>query len=155
MTDALPDTIRCMLLPLQDKLLLIPNTTVIEVVHFPHTTTSGDIPNYWVGHFNWRAQQLAIIDIDALLDQRSTTTSEKASHVCILKGIHNPEALNAYALPCYAPPQLISIDLETLNSLEQASTDWLYAQIKIGSKVALIPDLDALESLISNVAVAQ
>ncbi len=147
MADAITDAIRCMLLPLKDKLLLIPNTTVMEVVHFPHTEPAETAPDYWVGHFNWRTQQPPIIDIDALLAQRPAENQD-ATHVCILKGIHKPDTLNAYALPCYAPPQLININMDTLQSLTQTKDDWLYGQINIGSKATLIPNLDALEALI-------
>ena len=147
MTDAIPDSIRCMLVPLQDKLLLIPNTTVVEVIQLPSTTTAEHVPDYWVGYCSWRSQQLPVIDLDGLLERRAAN-SQNASHLCILKGINDPEALTLYALPCYAPPQLISISTDTLESVTETEHDWLYGQIKIGSKIALIPDVDTLETII-------
>ncbi len=147
MTDALPESIRCMLVPLKDRLLLVPNTTVVEVIQFPATTAAEHVPSYWIGYCSWRSQQLPVIDLDALLDQRSSNT-EGVSHLCILKGIHDSAELTLYSLPCYAPPQLISIDADALQSLEEADHDWLYGQFNIGNKLALIPNLDVLETAI-------
>lgn len=147
MTDALPESIRCMLVPLRGRLLLIPNTTVVEIIQFPETTPAEHVPDYWVGYANWHSQQLPVIDLDALLDQHVANT-EAVTHLCILKGIHDSVELSLYSLPCYAPPQLISVDADTLHNIEESSHDWLYGQFQIGSKLALIPNLDALESTI-------
>lgn len=147
MTNALPDSIRCMLVPLKDKLLLIPNTTVVEVIHFPKAIPAEHMPAYWVGYCSWRSQQLPIIDLDALLEHRAANT-ENVSHLCILKGINSPEELTLYALPCYAPPQLISIDTDTLSNVSESEHDWLFGQIEVGNKTALIPNIDTLELII-------
>lgn len=149
MTDALPEPIRCMLVPLKDKLLLVPNTTVIEVTQFPTTTQAEQAPEYWVGYCSWRSQQLPVIDLDALLDQRASDTGN-VSHLCILKGINEAAGLNLYSLSCYAPPQLINIDSDTLQNLAESDAHWLYGQFSIGNKLALIPNLDELESTISS-----
>jgi len=149
MADNSTDFIPCMLIPLQQHYLLLPNSTIAEVIPMPHMREANDKPNYWIGQCDWHSWQLPIIDLESLVENEVYDISD-ANKLCVLHGINSSADINIYALPCYGVPQLIHLNESALKLAQDASdSDFLHYQIKIGNKVAYIPNLDKIELALS------
>ncbi|MFW5450991.1 MAG: chemotaxis protein CheW [Methylophagaceae bacterium] len=148
MADSTSNFIPCMLIPLQQHYLLLPNTTIAEVIPMPHVEIDDSKSHYWVGQYNWNSQQLAVIDLESLVEGNPSNSSE-ANKLCILYGINSEANLNAYALPCYGAPQLIHLNESALKLASNTQdSEFLHCQIQIGNKVAYLPNLDTIEMII-------
>lgn len=141
-----PDFIHCMLIPLHDHFLLLPNPTIAEVIPMPAAITpSEQNSNYCLGSYDWRDKQLPVIDLESMLTDKISNV-EDANKLCILNGINPQVEIEFYALPCYGAPQLITLNETALQpSDENTDSSFLHCQIKIGNKVAFIPHLDNIE----------
>jgi chemosensory pili system protein ChpC len=143
------NAIHCMLVPLQDYFMLLPNSSIVEVIPMPQFSTDTTSPDYWLGHCHWQNNELNIIDVEGLITHHPTRL-EQANKLCILKGVNAETKLNVYGVPCYGSPQLITINESAIKLAEDISnTDYIYSQIKIGNKVAFIPHLDNIEIALS------
>lgn len=149
MADKSTNSIPCMLIPLQQHYVLLPKTAITEVIPMPKLSSVANKPNYWVGQYDWNSWLLPVLDLESLVQEKPADI-ELANKICILHGI-NPEAqIDVYAIACYGAAQLININEAALKlALDVEDSDFLHCQIKIGSKIAYIPNLDTIEATIS------
>lgn len=148
MADLSTDFIPCMLIPLRQHYLLLPNTTIAEVIPMPRITPTVDRPRYSLGQYQWHSHPLAIIDLESLVEQ-SDQQAQNANKLCVLYSINNDNNLQAYALPCYGAPQLIHLNETALKLVDDGTveSEFLHCRTHIGNKVAYIPNLDKLEEI--------
>lgn len=140
--------IHCMLIPLQQHYLLLPNSSIAEVVPKTGYTAASSASGYHLGHVGWRDRQLAVIDLETMLVGQGAA-QRPAAKFCIVNGINPHADLDYYAIPCTGSPQLITLNQTALRRTHDEDTSpFLYCRIKIGSKAALIPDLDRVETAI-------
>ncbi|HET8806982.1 MAG TPA: chemotaxis protein CheW [Methylophaga sp.] len=147
------DYVHCMLIPLRQHYLLLPNTTIAEVIPLPRQIISAQSnqQNFIVGQVHWRDSILPVIDLENLIDEPADADSRAANKLCIVNGINDNALVDHYALPCCGAPQLITLNEAALQTSAQADVaNWLHCQIKIGNKTALIPNLDDIESHLQN-----
>ena len=149
MTELSNDFIPCMLIPLRQHYLLLPNTTIAEVIPMPAITPIQDKPQYWLGQYRGHSQHLAIIDLENLVEQ-SSDQNDDANKLCIVFSVNTNNKLQTYALPCHGAPQLIHLNETALRLVDdgQAESEFLHCRTHIGNKVAYIPNLDKLEETI-------
>lgn len=142
--------IHCMLIPLQEHYLLLPNSTIAEVI--PRTGIDLDTPSHenWLGYVNWREQLLPIIHLEDLL-KAGTDAAASGNKLCIINSINVSTSIEFYAIPCTGSPQLITLNQAALKlTHDENNSGYLHCQIKIGNKIAFIPDLDQLEIAIES-----
>ncbi len=147
------DYVHCMLIPLRQHYLLLPNTTIAEVIPLPKQIFSAQTTpaSFIVGECHWRHSILPVIDLENLIDEPADAEHRAANKLCIVNGINENANVEYYALPCCGPPQLITLNEEALQmTAHDAAQQWLYCQIKIGNKTALIPNLDDIETHLQN-----
>jgi chemosensory pili system protein ChpC len=150
MAENTTDFIPCMLIPLQKYFLLLPNSTIAEVIPMPQHTAMPNKSDFWVGECSWHDRQLPIINVEALIQSENTDVSD-ANKLCVLHGISDATDLPVYALPCFGVPQLIHLNESALLMAEDAEeSDFLLFQLPIGNKLAYIPNLDSIEASLSH-----
>lgn len=142
--------IHCMLIPLQKHYLLLPNSTITEVIPKATINQSSTKTTPWLEWVDWQQKSLAVVDLETLLAQEVETVYP-ANKLCIIEGINAEADIGFYAIPCTGSPQLITLNASALKMThDQNASEFLYCQIKIGNKVAFIPHLDNLEMAIKN-----
>ncbi|WP_417542525.1 chemotaxis protein CheW [Methylophaga thalassica] len=142
--------IHCMLIPLQKHYLLLPNSTITEVIPKATINSSSTKTTLWLEWVDWQQKSLAVVDLETLLAQ-DVETVYPANKLCIIEGINAEADIGFYAIPCTGSPQLITLNASALKMThDQNASEYLYCQIKIGNKVAFIPHLDNLEMAIKN-----
>ncbi len=148
MTDPTNDFIPCMLIPLRQHYLLLPHATIAEVIPMPTFNHTTEKPPFWLGHYNWNKQSLAIIDLEQLIETMADDVVS-GKKLCIIHSINPDNAINAFAIPCYGAQQLIHLNDSALKSVEPATdTPFLHYRSHIANRVAYIPNLDAIENTI-------
>jgi chemosensory pili system protein ChpC len=148
MEDNYLDFIPSMLIPLKQHYLLLPNATIAEVIPMPHFSIVANKPDFWVGQYTWHGQELAIIDLEKMVEN-DINGAENANKLCIIYSINTDNAINAYAIPCFGAPQLIHLNESALKLLAQGDESiYLYCRTQIANKIAYIPNLDSLEKTI-------
>lgn len=147
------DYVHCMLIPLRQHYLLLPNTTIAEVIPLPKNilASQAEQPSFIVGQCPWRDSILSVIDLENLINEPADANSRAANKLCIVNAINDNAAIDHYALPCCGAPQLITLNEAALQTTAHDDAQhWLHCQIKIGNKTALIPNLDNIENHLQN-----
>ncbi|GAB4304678.1 MAG: hypothetical protein Kow0083_15320 [Methylophaga sp.] len=140
--------VHCMLIPLQQHYLLLPNSSIAEVIPLTGVIQEQSEQAPWLAFIHWQQRRLPLVHLENLLTDESAPLSA-ANKLCIVNGI-NPDAdIEFYAIPCSGSPQLITLNQAALHiTQEEKNSPYLYCQIKISNKIALIPNLDQIETSI-------
>ncbi|AFJ02910.1 CheW-like protein [Methylophaga frappieri] len=139
--------VHCMLIPLSEHFLLLPNTTVAEVIPLPKQLAKQSSRDLLLGNYYWRETMLPVIDLHHFTSiSTRTETDRPITKLCILNSIHAHPSRRFFGLPCCGAPQLITLNADALQ-LEAQDTPqpWLHCQVRIGNKLALIPNMDTIE----------
>lgn len=150
MADNATDFVPCMIIPLRHHYLLLPNSTLAEVIPSPRIiNVDTSKPSYWIGQCDWNSQNIPIIDLEGLVGNTPSNTAD-ANKLCVLRGINTSANISIYGLPCYGVPQLIHLTESALKLAENViESDYVHYQIQVGNKIAYIPNLDAIETTLS------
>ena len=142
------DFVPCMLIPLQQRYLILPNSLIAEVLPVSLVSNTGRSDHFLIGHYQWQQNTIPFLDMETLIDKRPNAYQD-ANKICILYSITD-NALNTYAIPCYGALQLIHLSQDVINITETPTslTDYIHCEIYIGNKVASIPNLDNIETML-------
>lgn len=148
MTAQAPQFVHCMLIPLNRHYLLLPNSSITEVIPLTGVRQEKTGNASWLSTIQWQQQTLPVVHLEKLLSEGNETESAD-SKMCIINGINADADVASYAIPCSGSPQLITLNQAALHlTHDDNNSPYLHCQIKISNKVALIPNLDQLEAAI-------
>lgn len=142
--DSQNEVIRCMLLPLAEDALLLPNVSVAEVIAYVEPTNKTE-NNYVIGSIDWRGATVPIVSFESLCDLVNKENSIR-DRIAI---IYNPEGdVNKPYLGIKLVDIPKSFRAETDHLIEEAITieqqEFITNQLIDDEKRIFIPNLDAM-----------
>ncbi|WP_428608047.1 chemotaxis protein CheW [Sedimenticola sp.] len=144
--------VRGVLLPLQESQLLLPNAAVCEVVSYqsPDPVTNS-APDWVLGAFNWRSHALPLVSYERLLGQDGGEIGHRA-RVAICNTLNGNDQIPYIGILLRSAPHLVRVTEASIApySGDAQPTPMVVNRVLINGVDALIPDLDALESALSD-----
>lgn len=145
----LPREIRGVMLPVTGGRVLVPNTTMAEVITFAQPTPLADAPSWLLGRLAWRGWGLPVLAFSAMAGVAEEESSENA-RVAILKALSGHARLPYFGVLTQGFPRLTLISQDMLVPDEDAGElpTGVREQVRVHGEPAWIPDLAAVENLI-------
>lgn len=148
--QALPREIRGVMLPVTGGRVLVPNTTMAEVITYAQPTAVADAPPWLLGRLAWRGWGLPVLAFSVLAGVAEHEPAEN-TRVAILKALSGHARLPYFGVLCQGFPRLTLISEATLVP-DDASSGGVLAgvreQVRVHDEAAWIPDLGAIEDLV-------
>lgn len=147
--DALPREIRGVMLPVTGGRVLVPNTTMAEVITFAHPAPVEGAPPWLLGRLAWRGWGLPVLAFSALAGRAADESTENA-RVAILKALSGHARLPYFGVLTQGFPRLTLIAEDMLLPDENAGAlpNGVREQVRVHDEPAWIPDLAAVENQI-------
>jgi len=138
------ESIRCMLLPLAEDWLLLPNVTVAEVISYVEPETKGS-DDFNLGKIDWRGVKVPILSFEKICDLEVAENTMR-NRIAILYHPEGNEDKPYVGVKLKDIPKSFIADTENLVdepiSIEKA--DSVLNQLSNEGKRVFIPDLDKL-----------
>ena len=149
MADALPHEIRGVMLPVTGGRVLVPNTTMAEVITFAHPSPVAGAPSWLLGRLAWRGWGLPVLAFSALAGTAAGESTENA-RVAILKALSGHARLPYFGVLTQGFPRLtlIAEDMLLPDGNAGALPTGVREQVLVHNESAWIPDLVAVENRI-------
>jgi chemosensory pili system protein ChpC len=149
MADALPHEIRGVMLPVTGGRVLVPNTTMAEVITFAHPSPVAGAPSWLLGRLAWRGWGLPVLAFSALVGTAADESTENA-RVAILKALSGHARLPYFGVLTQGFPRLtlIAEDMLLPDGNAGALPTGVREQVLVHNESAWIPDLVAVENRI-------
>lgn len=151
-TTDVPDQIDCLLMPLKDKTLVLPNVAVAEIIPFTQLQQVYSEGEWLIGHIDWRGVEVPAVCYEMLCDQPAPEMDSRA-RFAVINGVGNHVGMPFYALLLQGIPRLIYIreeDIQEVDVLNAGRFD--QKSVTLDRETVIIPNLDLLEEeLISRI----
>jgi chemosensory pili system protein ChpC len=142
----LPQSLPCLLLPLQKGGLLLPNASVPEII-LARQLSSTLSSTFILGMLPWRNVQLPIISFEGLCDGQ-IPNNLALRRVAIIKGLQNPERLPFYGIVVSAIPQVLHLSADDVKGIEGEERVGCRQHVSIAGRAMMLPDCDQIEARI-------
>lgn len=147
--QALPREIRGVMLPVTGGRVLVPNTTMAELITYAQPAAIADAPAWLLGRLAWRGWGLPVLAFSVLagvVEHESTDNTR----VAILKALNGHTRLPYLGVLCQGFPRLTLVSEELLMPDEGAGAApaGVREQVRVHDESAWIPDLGAIENLV-------
>lgn len=143
--------VRCLLIPTDGETLLLPITTMAEVVDITQLEAMDDTPPWLLGQIEWESRQVPVFSFSALINGRDVGTLSARSKIMILKSLSASARMPYLGLLLAGLPRPIVVKEDALVSTgDEKKSMGVYSRITIEEQDAIIPDLDRLTHLVTH-----
>ncbi len=139
----------------EDDRLLLPNATVAEVLARVAIDPIEGAPAWLAGQIVWHGWNVPLVSFPRLAGL-GEEPAMRNNRVIVLKGLGNDAALPYFALLTASFPQLVSVPRDSLlaDASEEDLPRGVQMRVLLGEQGALLPDLEAVEKLVSEALAA-
>jgi chemosensory pili system protein ChpC len=139
----------CLILPLDECDLLLPNDCVAEVMPWRRVKPAAGLPRWCPGTLVWRNHTVAVVDFSVLAGLRDQPRMNRRALV-VVNRITLREGSALYAFACAGLPRVLrASESELQDAPDSESRQGALAAIQLGSDTAFIPDLRFIEDEVS------
>lgn len=144
-TDQLPQEVASLLMPIANRLLLLPHATVAEIVPIGQIASVEDAPPWLLGNFLWRELEVPLISFEAI-NGHDRPALDSRSRIAVLNATGRSEELGFIAILTQGLPRLARVSAEELAVAEQTLTEpFDKMPVQWAGEEAAIPDVAKLE----------
>ncbi|VAW92283.1 hypothetical protein MNBD_GAMMA22-322 [hydrothermal vent metagenome] len=142
------DTVHCLFIPLQEELLLLPNSNIAEVVSYEEPTPFDDAPPWLLGRVPWRERLIPLLSFGVISGKKKKAKVTKNSRIVVLNTLNGNSELPYIAIIAQGIPHLETLNENKIIDAEDQASDDRYSILRhviIDDKQAVIPDVDDIE----------
>jgi chemosensory pili system protein ChpC len=140
------EQMRTVLMALPGGKLMLPNTSVSEIITYAAPEVVENGPQWLLGVIRWKGYRLPLISFSALVDWLPQE-SVAGAKIAILKGLSGETRLPYFAILTQGFPRLVNIDSERLIDDPEHVSDYYFSAYLDGDAVS-IPNLENIEGCI-------
>ncbi len=149
MTETTTKTLTCVLIPMSDRQLLLPNVSVAEVVDHTTELAGDDGPAWLAGFLEWRGRRLPVLSYEGANGGEPIMPDASRGRILVLNTIGPDHArLPFLALVTQGIPSQAKLEPEQVlgtDQGEQGPADLLLVDLE--GEPVWIPNLEYMESL--------
>ena len=146
------EQVRSFLLPLEPGNVLLPATTVMEVIGFTDPEPAEDTPDWVLGTVGWRGTRIPVLSVEILTGNEAPQTSIR-DRIVVLYGLTDIEGLPYVAIATRGIPRVVLASNENVQYTDGADEAGLiHMRVKLDDAAAVIPNLDGIESALRDAA---
>lgn len=143
-----PQEVSCLLIPMADLPLLLPNVSVAEIIT-GQISPNTDTPAWHLGTINWRSIPIPVVSIEVLNNQPVHVHSH-FFRLAVVNSYRGDERLPFYAIAVGGIPGLVRVMSADLDAQSDQSLPGERMRVLVGGQHAVIPNLDYIERKLLN-----
>jgi len=134
-----------LLIPIQGRLLLVPNVTVAEIVPVSQVITIQGAPAWYLGNCSWREQTIPLLSFEVMNGEIKPGVSTR-SRFAVLNTTGVNESLPFIAILSQGLPRLARVTEEEITEREDADHKaYELMHVSWAGEEAVIPHVEAME----------
>ncbi len=141
--------VRTQIIPLTGMNLVLPNTSIAEVINYSTPTTVKGAPDWYLGTVNWRGINIPLVSFEKANEVKAARKS-KLTRIAVLNGVSGNDKLSFYGVVVQGIPRLVSLEESSIQEANSSTTKLPLAlsQVTIADQEAVIPDQIKIEKLL-------
>lgn len=147
-----PEQLACVLIPVQDTTVLLPNVSIAEIVDYEPDPADKD-QDWVLGRLQWRGLSLPVLSWEAANGGDPFPPEGRRGRILVLNTIterHN--AMPFMAMATRGIPRQAKVGPDELEKESESSGDATLMSVVFQGEQCVIPDMAALEELAQRAA---
>jgi len=141
--ENLQEQMRGVLISVAGGKLLLPNTTVSEIITYAAPESVSEKPAWYLGAIRWKGYRLPLVSVSGLVGW-TQPNSVAGAKVAILKALSGEAKLPYFAVITQGFPRLVNITSEQLIDDPEHANEYYYSAYLDNDAVS-VPNLEAIE----------
>ncbi|MFV2055947.1 MAG: chemotaxis protein CheW [Thiohalomonadales bacterium] len=143
--------VRSQLIPLDNMRLILPNTSVAEVINYEIPAKIDEPPTWFMGLLWWRGLDIPLLKFETLACGKSVNAGRR-SRIIVINAISTSAKKSFYGILTQGIPRLMSLNAEIIiDSPEQKLESFVLRNTLIDGNTAIIPDQEAMEAELNKI----
>ncbi|MDH5406985.1 MAG: chemotaxis protein CheW [Gammaproteobacteria bacterium] len=140
-------TIHCLMIPITNEILLLPNASIAEVIGYQEPESGNDSQEWVIGRIGWRDYRVPVISFEIAAGLESSTRARKGSRIAILNTLNGNSKLPYIGMLTQGIPHLQVVQEKNIipNSSGDTNGRFIKEHVLVNGEPAAIPDIDELE----------
>ena len=139
------EAVHCLLIPLHEETMLLPNAAVAEVISYAEPETIPDAPDWLLGWLTWRDRKVPLISFE-VASGRTVPDDLEGNRIAVLNTLNSNPRVPYIAVLIQNLPKLHLIQPDSLSARDDAEPRQSVAgQFIADGEPVLVPDVDDLE----------
>lgn len=139
----------CVLVPLADRHLLLPNVTIAEVVRMQRVQRVDSAPPWLVGMTSWRGKVIPVLSPEAVFADAGVAEPPSPGCSLLVMNRSRPvDGLEFYVLLVRATPRMLWVAPEDLRVVGGGLKPGEAARLELGQDEVSVPHLPYFEDLV-------
>ncbi len=143
------ENVHCLMLPLDQQTLLLPNAAVAEVIGYSEPEAISDAPPWLLGRLQWRDRAVPLISFE--LASGSTHVSH-GKRIAVLNTLNNNHRVPYVAVVLQGIPKLrlVQPDSVVVDESRSEEKQSVASHLLVDGEPVVVPDIDDLEHRLDN-----
>lgn len=139
--------IHCLMIPVSDEILLLPNASIAEVIGYQEPEKDQDTKDWLLGRINWRDYRVPVVSYELAVGGGSNARDRKGSRIAILNTLNGNSKLPYIGLLTQGIPHLQVVQEKNIipNTQGGSKSRFVKEYVLVNGEPAAIPDVDELE----------
>ncbi|MEE8378804.1 MAG: chemotaxis protein CheW [Gammaproteobacteria bacterium] len=141
--------VRTQIIPLTGMNLVLPNTSIAEVINYSTPSAVEGAPDWYLGVVSWRGINIPLVSFEKANDVKAARKS-KSTRIAVLNGVSGNDKLSFYGVVVQGIPRLASLEESSIQEVAKpaVSLPLALAQVTVAEQDAVIPDQIKIEKLL-------
>lgn len=150
-----PEVLSCVLIPVQEGNLLLPNVSIAEIVDYAQPDALDEAPAWLLGQLNWRGTSLPVISYDAANGGVSALPEGHRGRIAVLNTIgERHDRLPFIAIVTQGIPRQAKVEEAALAPMDGSKGPADLMIVDFEGEPTRIPNLEYLEQLAAEYSAA-
>ena len=139
------EAVHCLLIPLHEETMLLPNAAVAEVIAYSEPETISDAPDWLLGWLSWRDRKVPLISFE-IASGRKIPDDIQGNRIAVLNTLNSNPRVPYIAVMIQDIPKLHLIQPDSVTDRDDVEPRQSVAgQLLADGQPVLVPDIDDLE----------
>lgn len=134
----------CVLIPLNDCALLLPNVCVAEILPWRRVKPLPEAPPWCLGLLGWRGEMVPVVRFERL-NHPQFEDRRMGRCMVIMNRTRVSDAIPFYALAAEGLPRMLQLAEDDLSNVPGKLGDAEAVALRVGTESAVIPNLELIE----------
>lgn len=143
--------VHCMLIPTETELLILPTSTMVQVIDFSTPEPTDNAPPWLLGQVEWEHRQVPVFSFSALINGSDVGEVSSRTKIMILKSLSDSARMPFIGLLLADLPKPIAVKDKTLvETGDEKKSLGVFSRVTVEDEAAIVPDLDRLTHLVTH-----
>jgi chemosensory pili system protein ChpC len=141
---------------LQKSTILLPNSSVAEIIPYEPLQRVGESPDWFLGLLGWRGVQVPVVSFEMLTLRGASFSlvSVSSASLVVVRGVTASEEMPYFALVSQTLPRLVRVREDMLFESAEEAQETEVIKARLADEVVSLPNVDYIETAIRGVGYA-